>query len=143
MSAYDVRDRLTAARMLAPIAKGGKGQVILLTVIIPGVYNPATSLVTGGGPVTQTTSGLVLEYNSFIRSGIRNQKGQASLIAEGDKQLLLSPFDSAGNVLSPQPNINATIQLANGVVYTITAWAPLAPASLVIYHECNIRGAGV
>ncbi len=135
--AYDVRARATAARLLGPIAQGGKAQAVTLTHKSSG-YEPATDTATPTAP-TQTGSGVVLEYATFIRSGARNEPD--SLIQRGDRQLLLSPLNSAGVPLTP-PIAGDTVTLASGVGYTITAVAPLAPAGTVIYFECNIRGAG-
>lgn len=139
MTAYDARARATAARMLAPIAQGGYGQTVTLTHVSGGVSNPATSQVDGSVTTTQTTSGAVFEYTTFIRSGVRNEPG--TLILAGDRQLLMSPYASDGTPLSPAPSVNDTVTLANGVVFTITAVATLKPAGLPVYFECNIRGA--
>jgi hypothetical protein len=142
VTAYDVRGRRTAGRLLnAVTAAGGrgKGQTVTLTRIVPGAYDPATSTTTGASTVTQTGSGALFEYTTFLRAGLRNDKG-LGLIVEGDKQFLLSPFDSAGNALSPGPVIDDQVTLANGVVYTITSISPLAPAGLVIFYELNLRG---
>lgn len=136
MTAYDVRARATAARLLAPISQGGKAQAITLTHTAPRAYDTAAGTTT---PVvtTQTGSGVVFEYNTFIRSGIRNEPG--SMVQAGDKQLLLSPLKADGTALTA-PQVNDTASVA-GVVYTITAVAPLSPAGTPIYFECNIRGA--
>lgn len=131
MSAFydDLAD--TAATLLADL-----GQAVTLTRRTAGAYDPAT----GSAGLTDTTSnalGLVFEYNTFIRSGVRNEP--SSLIQAGDKQLLLSPVDVTGAALArPQDGDLATF---GGVTYTITAAAPCAPAGTVVYFECNIRGA--
>lgn len=137
MTAYDVRARASAARMLAPIAQGGKGQTIILTRVTPDDYDKTTGTIPAV-TTTQTTSGAVFEYNTFIRSGVRNEPG--TLILAGDKQLLMSPFRADGTPLDP-PAVNDTVALADGSVFTITSLAPLSPAGTPVYFECNIRGA--
>jgi hypothetical protein len=140
MSAYDTQARETAARLLGSISRGGKGQSITLTRAgVGGVYDPATSTVSTGADTVQSTSGVVLEYGSFERGGQRNDPG--ALIQIGDKRLLLSGLTLAGAPLSPPPGPGDTVTLADGVAYTITSAAPLAPAGTAIFFECNIRGA--
>ncbi len=135
--AYDVRARATAARMLAPIARGGKGQSITLSQSVRGTSDPAT-----GPPVptvtTLTVSGVVFEYPITIRSRGGQRDEPNTVILSGDKQLLLSPTDDTGAAFTPHDGDIVTIA---GVDYTITAVGPLAPAGTVIYFECNIRGA--
>jgi hypothetical protein len=82
---------------------------------------------------------VVFEYSAMIRSGVRDEPG--SLIASGDKQLLLTPLKSDGTALDA-PKVGDRATLASGVVYTVTAVAPLSPAGTVAYYDCNIRGAG-
>ena len=113
------------------------GQPVTLNVPGGRVYDPTTgqTTVVGGGP--ETGSGVVLEYNTFIRSGLKDEAG--TLIQAGDRQLLLSPVKADGTPLTaPKPQFTVTI---GGRDYTITAVAPLSPGGEVIYFECNIRGA--
>ncbi len=86
----------------------------------------------------RTTTGVVLEYSSFIRSGVRNEPG--TLITAGDKQLLLSAIGIDGLLLSAPPKADDTATLANGTVYTITTDAPLSPSGIDVIYDCNIRG---
>jgi hypothetical protein len=146
VTAYDVRARASAARALAPIASGGKGQPITLTRVTNGDYDEATGTIPQV-TTTQTGSGAVFEYTTFIRSGVRNEPG--TLILAGDKQLLLSPFKADGTPLDPpQTNDTVTFDVLDGAgnvigtkTATITALAPLSPAGVAVYFECNIRGA--
>lgn len=139
MTDYDDRARLTAARLLAPKAKGGKAQAVILTKTSGGTYNTTTSKVGGSVVSVQTGSGVVLEYSSFTRSG--QQTIESSLIQSGDRKLLLSPLDQNGSPLNPPPGIKDAVTLASGKTYTITSVAKLSPAGTPIYYECNIRGA--
>lgn len=100
-------------------------------------YDPATGSNTASTPASQSGFGVVLEYSTFIRSGVRNQP--SDLIRAGDRQLLLSPLDASGAPLGPPKSGDKVT--ASGVTYQITSVAPLAPAGDVIYFECNIRGA--
>ena len=138
MTAYDVRSAATAARMLAPISQGGKGQPVIITKPqAAGTYDPTTGAVTNATPTTQTGSGVVFPYTTFIRSGIKDEAG--SLIRAGDQQLLLSPFAADGTPLTP-PEANDQAQIGS-TTYTITSVSRTAPAGTPIYYECNIRGA--
>lgn len=138
MTAYDVRARARAGRMLNTLSNGGKGLAVTLTrEVSSGAYNTSTG-TQGTTTTTQTGSGVVLEYSAFRQKGQQNEPG--SLIQAGDKQLLLSALNSAGSPLSPapEPGDRATI---GGVAWLITAVAPLAPAGTAILYDCNVRGA--
>ncbi len=134
------RAKATAARLLNTVANLGNAQTIILTrdISSPGNYDTNTGSIMGAITASQTGSGVVFEYNTFIRSGTRSEAG--SLIQSGDKQLLLSPLDSTGADLVP-PTEGTRARLADGTSYTITAVAAQSPAGPVIYYECNIRGA--
>lgn len=124
-----------AATALELLAEFGADVVITK----PGtpVYNPATGTTTETGGGSQTVSGVKFEYNTFIRSGQRNEPG--SLIQAGDKQLLLAATATDGTPLNaPKAGDVATV---GGVDFTVTAVAPLDPAGTPVYYECNIRGA--
>lgn len=147
MTTYDQRARAQAARQLSPISKGGKGQIIKITTPFVGALDPATDTVTTGSPTVRTGSGIVVEYTTFLRSGLRNEHG--SLIKGGDKQLLLSPLDLTGAPLAPRPQVDDKVTLmvddgsgglTDGDSFTITSLAPLSPAGLDIMFDCNIRG---
>jgi hypothetical protein len=139
VTAYDLRARVTAGRLLASIAAGGKGQIATLNHIVPGAYNPATSTTPGPTTITQIGSGALFEYSAFLRSGLRNDKNMGLIVA-GDKQFLMSALNSAGQPLSPIPQITDTVTLSTGVIYTITQSSPLSPAGTPIFFELNLRG---
>lgn len=133
MTAYDVRARSQAGRMLAPVAQGGKGQVVTLSRVTAGVYNPATGVVEGGGPSSQTCSGVEESYSAFsISSG---------LVLAGDKKFLLSPFKSDGTPISPPiPDVD-TLTYADGAAWTVKKSDPLSPAGTVVMYTLQLRRA--
>lgn len=133
MANYDVRARAAAGRALAPIAQGGKGQVVTISTSTPGVFNPATS-VTPVVTVVQTGSGVEEAYQARSIDG--------TLILVGDKKFILSPFNSAGGLLTkPEPD-KSTVTLADGSLWTVKRVDPLSPAGLDIMFTLQLRGAG-
>jgi len=82
-TAYDLRARSTAARMLATIGGGGKGQTVTLTAKVVAGYIPGSGSPTEAAPAVQTGSGVVDTYKGF--------QIDASRIRAGDIKLLLSP----------------------------------------------------
>lgn len=112
----------------------GKGQAVTLTRQSAGTYNTSTGAATIT-TTTQTGTGAVFEYG-VQQAGIYNAPG--SLVKVGDKQLLLSPFNSAGVALTA-PVINDTVTIG-GTVYTITQVKMISPAGTVVLYDCNIRG---
>lgn len=138
MADYDVRAQALAARMLAPKSAGGKGQQISLVHQSPGTYDTATSQLTGSGPVTQITSGIVSEYKDASRGGLQRIDG--SLVQSGDRSIRISPFTVDGAALSPGPQLDDTVTLSTGQSYTITQVSIRAPAGLPLYYDCNLRG---
>ena len=128
MSFY-TRMQSTADRLLK-----GKGQSVTLTKQTAGSYDPSTGAATVT-TTTQTGTGAVFEYDTK-QAGIYNAPG--SLVKVGDKQLLLSAFNSSGAVLTA-PQVNDTVTIG-GIVYTITQVRSLAPAGTVVLFDCNIRG---
>lgn len=118
------------------------GQAITLTrAASGGTYNPVTSKVEGGSPVVQLATGAVFEYPISIRIKGGDQRQADSMILAGDRQLLLSVNHPDGTPLNPPPKADDRVTLLSGVTYTITTVAPLAPAGIPVYFECNIRGA--
>ena len=106
----------------------GKGQTVTLTHTVPGTYDPTTGLITNA-TTTQTGTGAVMEYNN------RNVDG--TLIKQGDRQLLLSPFlASGGSLVAPAVGDTATI---GGTVFTVTQVKQTAPAGTVVMYDCNLR----
>jgi len=124
MSFY-ARMQKTANRMLV-----GKGQTVTITHVVPGVYDPATGLVTNTTTV-QTGTGAIMDWNARQIDG--------SLIKIGDRQLLLSPLNTAGAALMA-PALGDTVTDAAGVVYTLVApLKVLSPAGTVVLYDCNMR----
>lgn len=122
------RLQATANRLLK-----GKGQTVTLTNISPGVYDPTTGSV-ANATSTQTGTGALLDYG-FHQAGIYSAPG--SLVRVGDKQLLLSPLNSAGAALTaPEPGDTVVVA---GITYTITQVKAMAPAGTVVIFDCNLR----
>lgn len=131
MTAYDVRARASAGRALAPIASGGKGQVVTLTY-----QSTAYDTATGVATVTTTTatgSGVEESYSAFsIAQG---------LVLAGDKKFLLSPLTSAGAAITPPVPDKTTLTMADGVGWTVKKSDPLSPAGTPILYELQLRKA--
>lgn len=122
MTFYE-RMQSTANRLLQ-----GKGQLVTLTRQSAGTYTPGSAVTITA--TTQAVYGAVFEYG--------NKNIDGTLIKEGDKQLLLSAFNSAGVALTA-PVLNDTVTIGSNS-YTITRIRPLSPAGTVVLFDCNIRG---
>ncbi len=104
------------------------GQTVTVTTKTGGTYSTSTGVITPTS-TTQTGTGAVFDYPT------RNIDGNLILI--GDKQLLLSPKNSAGAALTA-PAVNDTVTIG-GVVWTVTMVKPLSPAGTVVMYDCNLR----
>ena len=118
------RMRDTANKLLK-----GKGQTVILTRSTVGTYD-ATKGSSSITTTTQTGWGAVFEYG--------NNKIDGVIINVGDKQLLLSALNAAGNLLTA-PMLNDTVTIG-GTVYTISMIKNIAPAGTTVLFDCNIRG---
>jgi len=108
----------------------GKGQTVTLTHVVPGTYDPATGGVTNT-TTTQAGTGAVMEWDARQVDG--------TLIKIGDKQLLLSPLNTAGAALTA-PALGDTVTDAAGVVYTLVApLNTLSPSGTAVLYTCNMR----
>ncbi len=132
MTAYDVRAKAQAARVLNTIAGGGKGQAVTLTRQVTGGYNLANGTDTLT-TTTQTGSGVDMDYSSRAIDG--------DLVKAGDRKLLLSPLNSAGAALTAPVADETTVTLADGSVWTVKRVETLAPAGTVILFTLQLRGA--
>lgn len=112
----------------------GKGQTVTITHVVPGTYDPETGLVTNT-TTTQTGTGAIMDYNTQ-NTGIFTAPG--SLVQVGDKQLLLSPLNTAGTVLTA-PDVDDTVTDAAGKVWTIKQVKALSPAGTTVLYDCNLR----
>lgn len=131
MTAYDVRAKATAGRMLAPIANGGKGQVVTITTTTGGAFNEATDTTTGATTTTQTGSGVVENYSAHSIDG--------TVIQAGDIKLLLSPLNSAGAAITKPVADKSTVTLADGSAWAVKRVDPLSPAGVVVLFELQMR----
>jgi hypothetical protein len=128
---YDHRARNTAARMLAPVSTGGKGQAVTITGASAGVYNPATGKTAGGETSSQTGSGLEDAYTAREIDG--------ATIRAGDKRFMLSAKATDGAVLTmPEPGF--VLEYESGSKWRIEAVEPYAPAGVAIYAMLQLRG---
>lgn len=110
----------------------GKGQQVLITHTVPGVYDPATGGVTNT-ETTQNGTGAVMEWDARQVDG--------TLIKIGDKQLLLSPLNTAGTAITA-PVLGDTVTDAAGTTYTLVdPLKTVSPAGTVVLFICNMRGA--
>jgi len=133
MTAYDVRARAQAGRMLGPIAARGKGQVVTITTPGAGTFDPATDTTSGGSPTAQTCSGVESYYTAHSIDG--------TLIKSGDKKFLLSPFNADGAPITKPVPDRDILTLADGSVWAIKRCDPLAPAGMSVLYELQLRAA--
>lgn len=116
--------------MLAPKAKGGKGQPITITFPNVGTFDPATQSMSGGGaPSVNDGSGIELSFD------IRQIDGKS--ILQDDKRFLLSPKKLDGTDM-PEPTTKATVTLADGP-FRIINCKPTKPAGVAIMYELQLR----
>ena len=108
----------------------GKGQILTLTKVTAGTYNPATGAMTGTTTSTQTAYGAIFDYGAKQIDG--------TLIKAGDKQLLLSAFKTDGTALTA-PVLGDTVSIG-GVVYTLVEpLKTVGPAGITVIYEANLR----
>lgn len=132
MAAYDQRARAQAIRNLAPIAKGGKGQVVTIkTPAQGGTPDPMTDTTTGQSPpVDESGSGVETKYRAESIDG--------TLIQSGDVLLLLSPVTLEGIELSELVPDLTRIQKADGP-WTVKHVDTVKPSGLKILHKVQLR----
>ena len=101
------------------------GGVVMLTVSVPGAYNPATGST--GTPTVSTYSGVgvKLDYSQFDIDGTR--------IKAGDQRVYLN----AGIRLIPASGNTLTM---GGKVYNVVTSRPLQPADTTVLHDVQVRG---
>jgi hypothetical protein len=108
----------------------GKGQILTLTKVTAGTYNPATGAMTGTTTSTQTAYGAIFDYGAKQIDG--------TLIKAGDKHVLISAFKSDGSALTA-PVLGDTVSIG-GVVYTLVEpLKTVGPAGITVIYEANLR----
>ena len=124
---YD-RAKASAARMLAPRNKGGKGLELSLIRVTTGEYDPET----GSTPVTTAQFD-----GSGFRENYRQQDIDGSRIKQGDVKILISPLllDGAD---TPQP-ISQDKILFDGDTYTVQNVDPWDYAGLAVGFSVQAR----
>ena len=132
MTAYDLRARATAARMLAPKSKGGKGQVVTLhQPASDGTFDPATETTSGATPAQDHAgSGVETKYDA--------RSIAAGLVQAGDVKFLLSPVKLDGSPM-PEPAADSWTLTKGGQTWTIKLVTPTSPAGLDVMYELQLR----
>lgn len=132
MADYDARALATAARMLAPKSRGGKGQEVTLhQPATDGVYDPATDTTGPSSPATDHIgSGIEQKYTTYsVANGVVGAK---------DIEFLLSPLKADGSDM-PQPVEDSwTLTKADGL-WTIKKVDPTSPAGLDCVTVLQLR----
>jgi hypothetical protein len=124
---YD-RAKASAARMLAPRSKGGKGLELSLVRVTTGEYDPETG--TGGATAEQYDG-------SGFRENYRQQDVDGTLIKLGDVKILISPLLLDGADM-PQPVSQDKI-LFDGDTYTVQNVDPWNYAGLAVGFSVQAR----
>jgi len=124
---YD-RAKASAARMLAPRSKGGKGLELSLVRVTTGDYDPET----GTTPVT------TVQYDgSGFRENYKQSDIDGSRIKQGDVKFLISPvLLNAADM--PQPVSQDKI-LFDGDTYTVQNVDPWDYAGLAVGFSVQAR----
>lgn len=124
---YD-RAKASAARMLAPRSKGGKGLELSLLRVTTGEYDPDT------GTTTVTT----VQYDgSGFRENYRQKDIDGSRIKQGDVKILVSPLLLDGTD-TPQP-ISQDKILFDGDTYTVQNIDPWNYAGIAVGFSVQAR----
>ncbi|MGY2258119.1 hypothetical protein [Pseudomonas sp. SDO55104_S430] len=124
---YD-RAKASAARMLAPRSRGGKGLELSLLRVTTGEYDPDT----GTNPVTTEQFD-----GSGFRENYRQQDIDGTLIKLGDVKILISPLLLDGTD-TPQP-ISQDKILFDGDTYTVQNVDPWDYAGLAVGFSVQAR----
>lgn len=124
---YD-RAKASAARMLAPRSKGGKGLELSLIRVTVGEYDPETG---GSADTTQQFDG------SGFRENYQQRDVDGSRIKQGDVKLLISPVLLDGTDM-PKPVSQDKILFA-GDNYTIQNVDPWDYAGLAVGFSVQAR----
>lgn len=136
MSIYD-EPRAAAIRLLAPVGSNpdAAGQVVTLTFVAGGGYNPETGVYTPPAPVVQQCSG--------TEKDIKIDRVNGSTILAGDSEFTLSPVTTAGDDLNlpDELPVQATLTLADGTVKQVMDQDPKRPAGVLLSAILHLRGA--
>lgn len=126
----DIYDRAkeSAARMLAPRSKGGKGLELSLLQAVSGEYDPDTG--TSGETIT------VFEGSGF-RENYSLKDIDGSLVKQGDVKILVSPVLLNGADM-PKPSTLDKL-LFDGDKYTVQAVDPWSYAGLIVGFSVQAR----
>lgn len=125
---YD-RAKTSAARMLAPRSRGGKGLELILRRTVEGEYDPETS--------TTQDSSVVEHHGSGFRENYRQQDIDGSRIKQGDVKILISPLLLDG-MDTPQP-ISLDVLVFDGDTYTVQHVDPWDFAGVAVGFSVQAR----
>ncbi|MGY3172431.1 hypothetical protein ACVWYU_001808 [Pseudomonas sp. TE12234] len=124
---YD-RAKASAARMLAPRSKGGKGLELSLLRVTTGEYDPESG----------TTPATTVQYDgSGFRENYNQRDIDGSRIKQGDVKILISPLLLDGTD-TPQP-ISQDKILFDGDTYTVQNVDPWDYAGLAVGFSVQAR----
>lgn len=113
----------TAARLIKE--KGGPLQVHL---VLPGVYDPATSTKTPDGVAIRITSGLLTHYAT------RDVDGKT--ILRSDRKLLLA---AAGLIRAPRGGDKVVFTGAGSDTYSVIAAESISPGQVPLVYIVQLR----
>lgn len=131
MSNIYERGRALAIRQLAPIAQGGKGQVVTLTWQAAGERGASQP-----PPVSQICSGIEKNYDARRIDGTN--------ILSGDSAFVLSPVATSGDDVATHDGEDGTftLTLASGAEKSVVRVQASRPSGLLISVELQLRDAG-
>jgi len=130
LSAYDVRAREAAHRILRPIAQGGKGQAVGLIKAGHAPYNPATGSGAPLAPEELAACGLELKYSLREIDGTK--------ILATDRMFMLSALGVDGQPITP-PVSGMRLVYASGASRRILDVEGFEPAGLAIHFFLQLR----
>lgn len=130
---YDARFLATAARLLAPKSRGGKGQAVTLRQPAVTHYDTATGATVVDSPAQDHDgSGVELSYSA------QSVAASQGLIQISDIRLLLAALKADGSAM-PEPVADSWKVTLGGRDLSIKRVTPTRPAGVVILYELQLR----
>ena len=105
------------------------GQLMTLTRVSAGVFDPVTGATTGGITQTWPVYGITKNYGTQTKTGADNNPN--SLIRGGDKQAIIG-----ADVTEPAPGDTLTIR---GDVWIVVAVDCLDPQGVALLYNLQVR----
>lgn len=133
MNIYE-EGRALAIQELAPLDRGGIGQAVTLSYIVPGAYDDNTQTVGDDQTVTIEASG--------VEKSIKVERVNGTSILTGDAEFVMSPVRIDGSDLALPDTLptQAVLTLADGRKRTVVALEPKRPTGLLISVLLQLRG---